>query len=112
MTEHDSFAHLVDARRFDAAQTLEIGVRQPPGSDSRGGGGGTRSGGGGLFYGIGLDGLGGSGSGPTANGGHHLSGAAFSPEGDLAFVGAEDGGVAVFDVRTAERCSVGEGGYR
>ena len=53
-----------------------------------------------------------SSSGPTANGGHHLSGAAFSPEGDLVFVGAEDGGVAVFDVRTAERCCVGECGYR
>ena len=54
----------------------------------------------------------GGGSGPTANGGHHLSGAAFSPEGDLAFIGAEDGGVAVFDVRTAERCTVGDCGWR
>lgn len=99
VTEHDSFAHLVDARRFDAAQTLEIGLPTP------GGGGGGNGIGGNLMNTV-------TSSGPTANGGHHLSGAAFSPEGDLAFVGAEDAGVAVFDVRTAERCCVGECGYR
>ena len=38
VTEHDSFAHLVDARRFDAAQTLEIGL---PGSSAGGEGNGN-----------------------------------------------------------------------
>ena len=126
VTEHDTFAHLVDARRFDAAQTLEVGLPSRgsigsgeggEGGEGEGGSSGlfSRGGGAGLLYGGGGGRSGGGGSsssGPTAHGGHHLSGAAFSPEGDLAFVGAEDGGVAVFDVKTAERCCVGERGYR
>ena len=118
VTEHDTFAHLVDARRFDAAQTLEVGLGGcSRTSDTSNGNGGSSSlfSRGGLFYGGGgggINNMSSSSSGPTANGGHHLSGAAFSPEGDLVFIGAEDGGVAVFDVRTAERCCVGECGYR
>jgi hypothetical protein len=41
-----------------------------------------------------------------------LSGAAFSPDGARAYVGLEDGGVAVYGVATAERCCVAEWGAR
>ena len=37
-----------------------------------------------------------------------VSSVAFSPDGARAYVGIEDGGVAVFGVRSAERCCVAE----
>ena len=41
-----------------------------------------------------------------------LSGAAFSPDGARAYIGREDGGIAVYGVAAAERCCVAEWGAR
>ena len=72
VTEHDTRAHVFDARTWTAVHSVRVG----------GAAGGDR--------------------GPP------LSGAAFSPDGSRAFVGVENGGVAVFGVRSAERCCVAE----
>ena len=56
--------------------------------------------------------VGGSGAAGPGERGAPLSGAAFSPDGERAYVGIEDGGVAVFGVRSAERCCVAEWGPR
>ena len=72
VTEHDTRAHVFDARTWTAVHSVRVG----------GAAGGDR--------------------GPA------LSGAAFSPDGSRAFVGVENGGVAVFGVRSADRCCVAE----